>query len=179
MKKVAKVIGYILFSIWLVIALFTTACLLSYNDFKVTTFGKTSLIIIDDDELEPDFKEGDLLVVKRNSDAKINIGDKVFYYNTSKDSDTTIFTDVVQEKEEVNKSETTFVLNGAKVSGDYVIGTFNNAKSYHGFGTILGVLTSKWGFMFLVIFPTLFGTIYEIVRIIEYVKSNKEEKDEN
>lgn len=175
MKNVAKIIGYILLGIWFVVALFTTACLLSYNDFKVTTFGKTSLLIINDDAMEPDFKEGDLLVVKRSSDSKINVGDKVFYYNTAKDSDTVIYTDVVQEKEEVNKSETTYVLNGTKVSGDFVIGTYANATTYHTFGTILGVMTSKWGFMFIVIFPTLFGTIYEVIRIVDYVKSSKEE----
>ena len=175
MKKVAKGIGYVLLSLWFVIALFTTACLLSYNDFKVTTFGKTSLLIINDDAMEPDFNDGDLLVVKRSSDNKINVGDKVFYYNTSKDSDTVIFTGVVQSKEEVNKSETTFVVNDTKVSGDYVIGTYSNAKTYHKFGTILGVITSKWGFMFLVIFPTLFGTIYEVIRIIDYAKSSKED----
>ena len=179
MKKVAKIIGYVLLSVWFVIALFTTACLLSYNDFKVTTFGKTSLLIINDDAMEPEYKDGDLLVVKRSSDNKINVGDKVFYYNTSKDSDIVIFTGTVQEKNEVNKTETTFVINDTKVSGDYVIGTYSNAKTFHTFGTILGVLTSKWGFMFLVIFPTLFGTIYEVIRIIDYVKSNKEEKNEN
>ncbi len=177
MNKVGKVIRNILIGIWFVIAVFTTACLLSYNDFKVSTFGKNSLIIINDDEMEEaGFNEGDLLVVKRNSDAKINVGDKVFYYNTNKDSDVNIFTDEVQEKEAVTKTETTYVLNGKKVSGDYVIGTFNNTKVYHHLGTVLGILTSKWGFMFLVIFPTLFGTIYEVIMIVDLAKSNKEEE---
>ena len=58
-------------------AIFVTVCLLSYNEFKVTTFGKTSLLIVDSDEMEPEFLEGDLLVLKRNSDNKINVGDRV------------------------------------------------------------------------------------------------------
>ena len=63
--------------IWLLVAIFVTVCLLSYNEFKVTTFGKTSLLIVDSDEMEPEFLEGDLLVLKRNSDNKINVGDRV------------------------------------------------------------------------------------------------------
>ncbi len=176
MEKVLKIVRNVLIVVWFVIAVFVTACLLSYNDFKVTTFGKTTLIIVDNDEMEPEYLEGDLLVVKRNSDAKINVGDQVFYYNTSKDSDTTVYTGEVKEKETVTKSETTFVLNDGKVSGDYVIGTKNNTKAYHHLGTILGVLTSKWGYMFLVIFPTLFATIYEIIMIVDLAKSK--DKDE-
>ena len=174
MKKGLIIVRNILIGIWFVIAVFTTACLLSYNDFKVTTFGKTSLVIMDDNELEPDFLEGDLLVVKRDSDKKINNGDKVLYYNANKDSDTLIFSGVIQEKNEVNKTETTYMINNEKVSGDYVIGTFKNTKAYHSLGTILGVLTSKWGFMFLVIFPTLFGTIYEVIMIVDLAKKKED-----
>lgn len=177
MKKVGSVLLSILVWIWFLIAVFVTICLLSYNEFKVTTFGKYSFIIMDSDELEPRFKEGDLLVVKRNADNKINIGDEVFYYNTSKDSDVMIFTDEVEAKEEITKTETTYTLNNSRVSGDYVIGSLDSTKSYPHLGTILGILTSKWGFMFLVIFPTLFAIIYEIMMIIDLTK-NKNEEDE-
>ncbi len=175
MKKVGSILLSILVWIWFIIAVFVTICLLSYNDFKVTTFGKYSLIIMDSDEMEPEFKEGDLLIVKRNADNKINVGDEVFYYNTSKDSNVTIFTDKVQDKEAVTKTETTYTLNNSSVSGDYVIGTTSSTTAYHGLGTILGVLTSKWGFMFLVILPTLFAVIYEIMMIIDLVKNGEEE----
>ncbi|MBR1817803.1 MAG: hypothetical protein IJ772_03035, partial [Bacilli bacterium] len=111
MKKVGSVLLSILVWVWFIIAVFVTVCLLSYNEFKVTTFGKYSFIIMDSDELEPKFKEGDLLVVKRNADNKINVGDEVFYYNTSKDSEIMIFTDKVEDKEIVTKTETTFTLN--------------------------------------------------------------------
>ena len=177
MKKVGSVLLSILVWVWFIIAVFVTVCLLSYNEFKVTTFGKYSFIIMDSDELEPKFKEGDLLVVKRNADNKINVGDEVFYYNTSKDSEIMIFTDKVEDKEIVTKTETTFTLNKSKVSGAYVIGTTDSAKVYHGLGAILGILTSKWGFMFLVIFPTLFAIIYEIMIIIDLTKNHDEEDE--
>lgn len=167
MKKIGNLILDIIIGVWLVIAIFVTVCLLSYNEFRVTSFGKNTFLIIDSDAMEPDFIEGDLLIVKRNSDNKINVGDKVFYYNSAMNSNVWIYLDTVQDKIEVTRDETTFVLNDVSVSGEYVIGKVDGAKVYHKLGTYLGVFTSRWGFMFLVIFPTLFAIIYEIMMIIE------------
>ncbi len=178
MKKVGKVLLEIVIGCWFLIAIFVTVCLLSYNSFNVTTLGKSSLIIIDSDELEPEYMEGDLVVVKRNSDSKINVGDKVFYYNSAVNSKVLIYSDEVQEKEKVNKTETTYVLDGQKVSGEYIIGKLDTTKAYHGLGALLGVFTSRWGFMFLVIFPTLFAIIYEIMLVVEARRAMKKEEKE-
>ena len=74
-----KIIGEILAFTYIIIAVFVTVCLLSYNDFKVTEFGESSLIIIDNNELEPKFNRGDLVIANR--DDKINVGDEIFFYN--------------------------------------------------------------------------------------------------
>ena len=44
-----KIIGNIIFIIYAIIAVFVTICLLSYNEFKVTEFGETSLVLIDNE----------------------------------------------------------------------------------------------------------------------------------
>ena len=175
MKKIGKVLLEILIGCWFFIAIFVTVCLLSYNSFNVTTLGKSALLIIDSDELEPKYMEGDLVVVKRNSDSKINVGDKVFYYNAAKNSSVLVLYNTVESKEAVTKTETTFVMDGEKVSGQYMIGKAETAKVYHKLGTILGILTSQWGFMFLIIFPTLFAIIYEIMMIVALSKTKNDE----
>ncbi len=175
MKKVGKVLLEIVIGCWFLIAIFVTVCLLSYNSFNVTTLGKSSLIIIDSDEMEPEYMEGDLVVVKRNSDSKINVGDPVFYYNAAKNSSVLVLYNTVQGKEPITKTETTFILDGEKVSGQYMIGKAETAKVYHKLGTILNILTSQWGFMFLIIFPTLFAIIYEIMMIVTLSKTKTEE----
>ena len=175
MKKIGKVLLEILIGCWFLVAVFVTVCLLSYNSFSVTTLGKNTLLIIDSDEMEPNYLEGDLVIVKRNSDSKINVGDEVFYYNAAKNSSVLVLYNTVQSKEEVTKSETTFTLDGEKVSGQYIIGKAETAKVYHKLGTILGIITSQWGFMFLIIFPTLFAIIYEIMMIITLSKTKIDE----
>ncbi len=178
-KKIGNILLDIVITIWFLVAIFVTICLLSYNEFKVSTFGTYSFLIIDSDEMEPQFLEGDLLIVKRNADNKIEIGDKVFYYNSFMDSSVLIYLDAVQNKYPVTKSETTFVLDGERVSGEYVIGKADTAKVCHKLGTILGILTSKWGFMFLIIFPTLFAIMYEIAMIIEMSKEKDDDEINN
>ena len=167
MKAIGNFLLDIVIGVWLIVAIFVTVCLLSYNEFKVSTFGSTSLLIMDDDSMEPTFKEGDLVIVKRNSDSKINVGDQVFYYNSSMDSNVWIYLDTVQEKTPITRDETSYTLAGKTVSGEYVIGKAEGSKVMHHAGTFLGIFTSRWGFMFLVIFPTLFAIIYEIMMIID------------
>ena len=179
LKSIGKIILDIIIGIWLVVAIFVTVCLLSYNEFRVTTFGKNTLLIIDDDSMEPEFKEGDLVIVKRNSDNKINVGDKVFYYNSAMDSNVWIYLKTIEEKSEVTKDETTYVFEDEKVSGQYIIGKAEGAKVMHKYGTLLKICTSRWGFMFLVIFPTLFAVIYEIMMIVDARREIKmEQKNE-
>ena len=173
-KKIGNFLLDIVVTIWFLVAILVTVCLLSYNEFKVSTFGKYSFLIIDSEEMEPKFMEGDLLIVKRNADNVINVGDKVFYYNSLMNSSVLIYSDTVQAKEQITKKETTYTLDGEKVSGEYIIGKLDTAKSYHKLGAILGIFTSKWGFMFLIIFPTLFAIMYEVAMIIELSKDKTE-----
>ena len=76
-----KVISNLIFIIYLIIAILITVCLLSYNDYKITEFGKTSLIIISDKKMQPDFNKGDLVIVEKSED-DIKAGEKAFYYDT-------------------------------------------------------------------------------------------------
>ena len=175
MELIKKILFDIIVGIWFVIALFTTICLLSYNDFGVTTFGKQTLLIMDSDELEPAYPEGSLVVVKRSSDNKIDVGEKVFYYNSAMNSNILVFLGDVEKKEEVSKTDTTYTIDGEHVSGEFVIGSTKDAKTYNKLGTILSALTSRWGFMFFILFPMLFAIIYEVMMIVDAAKKDKNE----
>ena len=73
-----KIIGNILIIIYTVIAVFTTVCLLSFNEYKISTFGDNSFVLVTNDELLPNFKKGDLVIVKAGNKSKIAIGDNIF-----------------------------------------------------------------------------------------------------
>lgn len=178
MKLIKKIIIDVVLSVWFLIAITSIVCLLSYNDFATPQLGKYTILNIDDNGMEKyGYKEGDLLIVKRDADSTIKVGDYAFYYDASKKSSVLIYTGQIENITPVTQAESTFVISGVKVSGEYVIGTMNEVGVYHHVGTVFSVVTSKWGFMFFVIFPTLFLIVYEIIMIVESFKDKDEDED--
>ena len=164
-----KIIGNIIFIIYAIIAVFVTICLLSYNEFKVTEFGETSLVLIDNEELQPNYNKGDLVIVNR--DTRIRENDSIFFYNTSADK-VEITVANVTNVEKVSNFEYTYTLEGNMIiSSEYVIGKASTSKSYAKLGSVLNVLESRYGFLFIIIFPILIIFIYEIYAAIKEFKS--------
>ncbi len=177
MKKVLKIIGIILIVIYAVVAITLTIFLLNYNKYNITEINDKSLIIVRDEELKPDFQKGDLVIVKKNQNKDIKVGDKIFFYDNYKDI-VSVNLGTVLEKESITKEETTYIMDGDyAVSSEYVIGTAKTSKSYSNLGTILGVLESRFGFLFMIIFPILVLFIYEIYAVIRELKSSKEDEE--
>lgn len=168
-----KVISNILFAVYVVIAVFVTICLLSYNDFKVTEFGDNSLVIIDDKELAPEFEKGDLVIVNKNE--KIRVGDKAFFYNTY-NREIEIKLGTVTNLEKITDKETTYTFEGdKKISSQYVLGTSKDVTVIPKIGTILSVLESKWGFLFIIVLPSLLAFIYQISVVFSELRNSKKE----
>jgi hypothetical protein len=179
MKHILNFLKSVLLFVWIVIAIFTTICLLSYNKYNVTAFGDTSLLIIDNNDLEPTFLKNDLAVVTRDGASKFAVGDKVFFYYGNITTESYINFGEITEVTTDAKAETSYSVNGTKVSYSSLIGKANGAKVYHKVGLLLSIFESRWGYMFLVILPTLFILVYEIYSIVEEVKKEtKKELDE-
>ena len=171
-----KTITNIIFIIYVVIAVFVTICLLSYNQFKVTEFGDYSLVIVTDDEMAPDFNKGDLVIVDKSQE--VLPGDKAFFYDTY-NRQIEIRLGEVNDLERVTETESTYTFDGDhKVSSEYVLGGENTASVIPVAGTILSVLESKWGFLFLIVLPVLLMFFHQITVVIADLKNSKDDKVE-
>ncbi len=177
MKKVLKIVAIVFAAIYIVIALGLTICLLNYNQYNITVLGNKTFIIVRDEELKPSFEKGNLVVVQKNKNEDIKVGDEIFFYNVHQNEVGVNFGNVVR-KEKVTDTETTFIMEGdLKISSEYVIGKAETSKIYNNLGSILSFLESRWGFLFLIIFPVLLMFIYEIyVVVMEIKKPTKEVK---
>lgn len=175
MKKILKVLLILIAIPYVVFAVFVTLCLINFNDYRISVFGDKSLIIIDSDEFADDFKKGSLVVVNKTKYDNVKTGEKGFFYNTY-ESPVTVTLAEVTKKEVVNKGESTYTLPGDQpISSEYFIGMANEAKVYEGFGTVLKVVESRYGFLALIILPILVAFIYEIYAIVEEMIHPKEE----
>ena len=169
MKKNLRNMIIILYA---VVAIAITICLLSYNEYKVTEFGTYSLVIVNNNKIQPDYNKGDLVIVDRDKD--ILIGDKVFFYKAV-DGEMTISLAQVIDAEAITDTETTYMLEGDKpISSSHTIGTSRETQKIEKLGTILGILESKWGFLILVVLPALLAFLYEIFKMMAEFRGSRD-----
>lgn len=174
MKKLIRNIFIIVYAI---IAILVTVCLLSYNEYKVSEFGSNSLLLINTNKLSDEYKKGDLVIA--DSEDVIKVGDEVFYYNVYFQK-IAVGLAKVTNIEEITQQESTYTLEGDhKISSDLMIGPAKTATKISGFGTVLGILESKWGFLALIVLPSLIAFLYEVWEVIVGLKANSKNKEKD
>ena len=155
--------------IYVAVAIFTTICLLTFNEYRVSEFGDKTLVIINKDEEGTIYKKGDLVIVGKQGYEKADKGDTIFFY----DNDGIKIAEVVQ-KNDYGDSGVTFTIEGNyQVVKSDMIGTANNSKVISKVGSVLSVLESKWGFLFLIVFPSLLAFLHEIYEFILELTNKK------
>lgn len=170
-----KFLTNLIFGIYAIIAVFATICLLSFNKYKVTEFGNCSLVIINSNNQNEQFKDGDLVIVDKNR--RILTGEEIFFYDIY-DQKVNISIAQVDAIERVTNTENTYTLVGdRKISGEYVIGSADNVTKFAVVGKVLSILESRWGFLFLIVLPALIAFLYQITVVVSELKGNKEEKE--
>ena len=93
---------------------------------------------------------------------KVKNGDDIYYYGNNGEI----------KMGKVNSiSDGVYTLdNEYALDKDSVLGNKNKAKSYAVLGSIYSILTSKWGYLFIIIFPMLIAFVYEIYEIVKEIK---------
>ena len=58
-----------------------------------------------------------------------------------------------------------------------MLGSADNDTKFAVLGTVLGILESKWGFLFIIVLPALLAFIYQIGVVISELRETKEGKE--
>ncbi len=161
-----KVVTNILIILYFLVVIIVTYTLLSYNKYNVAEINNKYILTIKNKN--SDFKESDLLIVKKYPDLKVN--DYVFYYDTYA-ATTTVKYAKIKNIEEINNEEKEVQLeNDLILSSENILGRKQDTTSYKTLGTVFNTLTSKWGYLFIIIFPMLVAFVYELYAIFKEVK---------
>lgn len=161
-----KVVINILIILYFLVAVIITYALLSYNKYNIVETNSSFILTLK--ETNNDFKKSELLIIEK--DDKILKDDYVFYYDTYASQVTVKYAKVVNV-EEINKEEKEVQLeNDLVLSSENILGTKENTTSYKLLGTLFNALTSKWGYLFIIILPMLIAFIYELYAIVKEVK---------
>lgn len=177
MKKILNFVKGTLISVWVLVALITTVLLLSYNNYSVSEIGEYSIFIVDNERLEPHFLKNDVVITKKVAENKYKVGDYVFFYIDNPEDAVFINYGVIDKIDVNDHAEDAYYFGEDSVSYNKLIGPASGVVVYHKWGLLLKILESKWGFMFFIIFPTIFAVVYEIYSIVEEIKSNKNDEE--
>lgn len=163
MKKVAK---NVLICLYFITTILITYCLLSYNKYNVSEFKDKYLLVL---KAKNDYyHKSDLLVVKKTDDYQI--GDTIFYYD-SYNASAKVKMNKIKNIEIVQDGYSLYTLeNDLTINFDSILGTTKNTSSYILIGSIYSIITSKWGYLIIIILPMLAAFIYEIYQIIKEIK---------
>lgn len=179
MKKVKNFFATVLIMAYAIVAITVTILMLSYNEYKNPVVGGYTFLTMNDDGLEPEYNEGDLILVKKTNPKKIEVGDKIFLYRIYSTEKFEIkYAEVKGKSESPWTDEVTFSLEGdILINSDDVIGSTDEIKVIPNLGTVLSVLTSRYGYLFLVVMVAIIAFLYQVYELVMEIKyGDREEK---
>ena len=171
-----RVLGTILFVIYAIIAIAVTVLLLSYNDYNNSVIGDYTVYIVKDDSLEPEYKQGSILLIKETNDRNVQVGDKIFMYKVLNSSEYEVVNTTLQGKTQQGSHTVYIVDNEERYASDYFIGKVDDTIVIEGWGYILNLLESRWGYLFCIVVVSLLlflQEVFELVMEIKYLNKRK------
>lgn len=177
MKKVGQFFRNVLIVAYAIVAIFVTILLLSYNDYRCSELGGYTFILVTNDELEPNYNEGDLVLVKETSAKKIQPGDNIFLYRNITSSQFEIkYAKVLLVDDKYGEDNIQYILEGNTVIAHKdVIGSEENVTVVPHLGTVLSILESRYGYLFLIVVVSFIAFLYEIYELIMEIKYGEKE----
>lgn len=173
-----KIIGTIFICIYVIIAVSVTVLLLSYNEYKVSEINGYSICIMGDESLEPEYKHGDLLIAKKTNKNKIKVGDNVLLYKTISTNEF----EIVNRKVENILTEGNHLIyqvsDDEQYDSEYLIAKDSDITRIENLGTVLGILESRWGYLFFIVIVSLILLLQEIFELVMEVKYGNMEIDD-
>lgn len=166
-----RTIGAILFIIYSIIAIGVTVLLLSFNDYNCSEIGGYTVYIVKDDALEPEYKQGSILLVKSTSDKHLQVGDELFFYKVINSTEFEFVSRTLEAKKQQGRHTVYQVSEEENYDATYLIGKADDTVVIEGpWGTILSILESKWGYLFCIVVVSLLLFLQEVFDLIIELK---------
>lgn len=166
-----RAIGAILFVVYSIIAIAVTVLLLSFNDYKCSEIGGYTVYIVKDDALEPEYKQGSILLIKSTNDKHVQVGDELFFYKVINSQEFEFVQRTLGAKKQQGRHVSYIINEEEAYDTSYFIGKADDTIVIEGpWGTILSILESKWGFLFCIVIVSLLLFLQEVFDLIIEIK---------
>ena len=174
-KIIKQVIIITLLVIFLGFTISLTILLLNRNQYGLTQFDETTILVIKKNFSSDKYKRGSLVFVESKRITDYKVGDTVFTYHLDGQGGVNIQYGVIGQVHPEDKAIT--FDNGETYSEEFIMGS--GVKKYDKVGTYYSIITSKWGFLFLILVPNFFIFVYQLYTLIIEIKYRKDDEIEN
>lgn len=171
LEKIKSFFYSLLMLVFFVFALSITILVLNYNEYGLTQFDDTTLVVITGSMTSDTYKKGDLVLLKTKKIKELEKGEDVFTYRL--DGKGGVSVEVGKLGEIYLEEDAIAFENGDTFAMEFVAGT--PYEIHNNIGTFLGIVESKWGFLFLILVPCFLIFVYEIYALIVEIKYGEEE----
>ncbi len=177
MKKFLRWVWSFLEVVIIVYVIALTLFVLCKNKYGYTQFGDYSFVTVGlmEERTIQNVSKGDLLLVKNSND--IHNGDLIYYYSVINDEyivKSGVVTDIIED----NYNSLYTIGTGSQavsVASSRLLGKYST--TYDNVGSIINVLESRIGFLFLVLLPIMVVFIYQLYEFVVILKYNEVEDD--
>jgi hypothetical protein len=176
LKIIRNIILGIVFTLYLLIIILVSTLILNRNDYGVTQFNDKTLIIIDKENANDKYKQGQLVIVKSKKLSELKVGEDVFIYKVdTQNSTVSIINSTIKDITKEDSNSYLTLEDDTSWAEEYIVGT--KTKVYDKYGSYLSFTQSKWIFFFIFIVPCFFILLYEVYSIIIVIKFGDNDND--
>lgn len=165
-KIIKKIIARTLMIVFFAFAIIMAVLILNRNDYGVTQFDDTSLLLIKEEISSDKYQKGDLVIVEGKRINNVNLGDELFVYQLDDSGVVRIDLGVVGQIH--SDDDIVTFENGSAYDMDLVVG--KPSKTYNKLGMYLSIILAPWGFLFVVVVPSFLIFLYQIYALIVEIK---------
>lgn len=165
-----RTLGAILFVIYSIIAITVTVLLLSYNDYNISEIGDYTVYIVENDALEPEYEEGSILIIKNTNDKHVQVGDEIFLYKVINSQEFEFVNQTLTAKKQQGRHIIYETETGETYSNEYFVGKAEDTTVIKGWGTLLSILESRWGYLFCIVIVSLLLFLQEVFDLVIEIK---------
>lgn len=166
MKIIKSIFLGIFYLFFVVFAVAMTVCALNFNKFGLVSIKGYTMVIVKDKVSLGDYKNGDVVITQKQRIANLKSEDEILVYQVKKKNKINIIMGKIGQTQP--KDNTISLKNGEIYSSDFIIGT--EYKVIPQIGKILGLILTRWTFLFVVVVPLFFVFISQIYSLIVEIK---------
>ena len=176
MKKVFKIIFGILLTIYLILTIIIVTFALSRNDYGISQIKNYSFVFVNSKNKNDNYKDGELLIIKKKNFNSIKTNDEIFVYKSDKNNNVYV-TSAIVDKIDFDNSFVILKNEYGIFREDLILGKCVN--KYKSIGKLFEALTKKNTYLILIIIPCALLVIFEFYQIIKYlIVENKKKIEE-